>query len=69
MGHCGGTGIVLSTALLVRMFPAAFMTQESPQLHFNLTVSKELFLGLLTLLLLFNTYLVTERLELRKTRE
>lgn len=63
------TGIALSTGLLVLMFPAAFMTEDSPQLHFNIAVSKELFLGLLTLLLLFNTYLVTKRLELRKTRE
>lgn len=63
------TGIALSTGLLVLMFPAAFMTEDSPQLHFTIAVSKELFLGLLTLLLLFNTYLVTKRLELRKTRE
>lgn len=63
------TGVAISSGLLVLTFPAAFMSDDSPQLHFNIAVSKELFLGLLTLLVLFSTYLLTKRLELRRTRE
>ena len=35
----------------------------------EIEVSRELFLGLVALLILFNTYIITRRLELRKTRE
>lgn len=63
------TGVAVSAGLLVLTFPAAFLATQKQQLHFELNVSKELFLGLVALLVLFNTYLVSKRLELRRTRE
>jgi diguanylate cyclase (GGDEF)-like protein len=63
-----GTGIVVSAGLLVITFPAAFLGNGG-QLHFELNVSKEMFLGLVALLVLFNTYLISKRLELRRVRE
>lgn len=63
------TGVAVSAGLLVLTFPAAFLSTNQQQLHFELNVSKELFLGLVALLVLFNTYLVSKRLELRRTRE
>lgn len=38
-------------------------------LHVNLEVPRELFLGLVAVLVLFNTYIVSRRLELRRVRE
>jgi diguanylate cyclase (GGDEF)-like protein len=63
-----GTGVVVSAGLLVLTFPAAFLGNGS-QLHFEINVSKEMFLGLVALLVLFNTYLISKRLELRGVRE
>ncbi len=62
------TGIIISTGLLILVFPAAFLSENS-QLHFEINVSKEAFLGLVAMLLLFNTYLIWKRSELRKLRE
>ena len=62
------TGVAVSVGLLVITFPAAFLSRGS-QLHFEIYVSKEMFLGLVALLVLFNTYLITKRLELRRVRE
>lgn len=61
------SGIVVGAGLLALTFPSAFMSGE--QLRMELEVSRELFLGLVALLILFNTYIITRRLELRKTRE
>jgi diguanylate cyclase (GGDEF)-like protein len=63
-----GTGVAVSAGLLVLTFPAAFLGNGA-QLHFELNVSKEMFLGLVALLVLFNTYLISKRLELRRVRE
>ncbi len=41
------TGVLVEVALLAILFAAAFMKHES--VHFELTVSRPLFLGLLTL--------------------
>lgn len=60
-------GVLLGAGLLAMAFPAAFMSHEN--VHFEITVSRQLFLGLVTLLILLNTYLVSRRLELRKVRE
>jgi diguanylate cyclase (GGDEF)-like protein len=60
-------GILVSSGLLTISFPAAFFTNQA--VHFELTVSKQLFLGLLVLLVLLNAYLVSRRMELRRTRE
>jgi diguanylate cyclase (GGDEF)-like protein len=62
-----GTGILVGTGLIVVAFPATLLTEGS--LHMEIDVSRELFLGLVTLLILFNTYVITKRVELRRTRE
>jgi diguanylate cyclase (GGDEF)-like protein len=61
------TSIALATGLLVVIFPAVFMRRGS--LHLEVSVSRELFLGLIVLVVLFNTYLFSKRLELRRVRE
>ncbi|HUN89139.1 MAG TPA: GGDEF domain-containing protein [Terriglobales bacterium] len=63
-----GTGIVVSVGLLILAFPSAFLSSGG-QLHFEIYVSKEMFIGLVALLVLFNAYLVSKRLELRRVRE
>ncbi len=60
-------GVLLGAGLLAVAFPAAFL--EHGSVHFEITVSRQLFLGLVALLILLNTYLVSRRLELRKVRE
>lgn len=61
------SGIIAGVGLLALAFPAAFMSSE--KLRMEIEVSRELFLGLVALLILFNTYVITRRLELRKTRQ
>src|SRR5215471_11672951 len=61
------TGVLVGTGFLALLFPAAFAKQGS--FHFELTVSKPLVFGLIAMLTLTNTYVVTRRLELRKLRE
>jgi len=61
-----GTGILVGTGLVAILFPGAIL--RSGSLHFELTVSRELFLGLVALLVLFNTYMISSRLKLRRTR-
>jgi diguanylate cyclase (GGDEF)-like protein len=61
------TGVLVGTGFLALLFPAAFAKQGS--FHFELTVSKPLVFGLMAMLTLVNTYVVTRRLELRKLRE
>jgi len=61
------TGILAATGLLAVLLPAAFL--KSGNLHFEITVSKELACGLLVLLTLANTYVVSRRLDLRRLRQ
>jgi diguanylate cyclase (GGDEF)-like protein len=61
------TGILVGTALLAVLLPSAFL--KSSNLHFEVTVSKELACGLFVLLILANTYIVSRRLEFRKLRQ
>lgn len=61
-----GTGILVGTGLVAILFPSAILHTGS--LHFEVTVSRELFLGLVALLVLFNTYMISSRTKLRKTR-
>jgi diguanylate cyclase (GGDEF)-like protein len=61
------TGLLVSGGLLAVLFPAAFLKKEA--LHFEITVSRPLVLGLLTLVALLNIYLTSRRLELRRVRE
>jgi len=60
------TGILVAAGLLAILFPGAILRKEN--VHFELSVSKELFLGLIALLVLFNTYMISSRLKLRRTR-
>ena len=61
------TGILASTALLALLLPAAFLRNDN--IHFEITVSRPLAIGLFVLLALLNTYLVTRRFEVRRLRE
>ncbi|MGH9511113.1 MAG: GGDEF domain-containing protein [Terriglobales bacterium] len=61
------TTILVSTTLLAILFHAAFFQNES--IHFELTVSRPLVIGLFVLLALLNTYLVRKRIEVRRLRE
>jgi len=62
-----GTGILVGAGLLALIFPAAILQQGN--VHMELTVSRELFIGLVALLILFNTYVIGRRLDLRRARE
>jgi diguanylate cyclase (GGDEF)-like protein len=62
-----GTGTVVAGGLLVALFPSVVMRDGSIRLELN--VSKELFYVLICLLILFNTYVVTRRVEFRRTRQ
>jgi diguanylate cyclase (GGDEF)-like protein len=61
------TGALVSAGLLALVIPAAFLKEET--IHFQITVSRQLVIGLLVLLALLNSYLVTRRLDLRKARQ
>ncbi|MBZ5513595.1 MAG: GGDEF domain-containing protein [Acidobacteriia bacterium] len=62
-----GTGIVAGAAFLALLYPAAILHQGT--VHLELIVSREAFVGLAALMILFNTYMITRRLELRRMRE
>ncbi len=61
------TGLVAGGALILMLLPAAFAGGSN--LHFEITVSRQLVVGLIVLLILLNTYLVSRRIELRRLRE
>src|SRR5208283_5240139 len=61
------TGILAGAGLLTVLLPAAFL--KSGSLHFEITVSKELACGLLVMLTLTNTYVVSRRIEVRQLRQ
>jgi diguanylate cyclase (GGDEF)-like protein len=61
-----GTGIVVGAGLLALTFPAAVMGGKD--FRVEIQVPRELFFGLVALLTLFNTYVFTRRLDLRRTR-
>ncbi len=60
------TGILVSIGLFAVLFRAAF---KEDTVHFELTVSRPLVIGLFVLIALLNTYLVTKRFEVRRLRE
>jgi diguanylate cyclase (GGDEF)-like protein len=60
------TGILVSAGLLALLFRAAF---SGDSVHFEITVSRPLVIGLFVLLALLNTYLVNKRFEVRRLRE
>ena len=61
------TGVLVSGTLLAVLFHAAFLKNDG--IHFELTVSRPLAIGLFVLLALLNTYLVSKRFEVRRLRE
>jgi diguanylate cyclase (GGDEF)-like protein len=61
------TGVLVGAGLLAVLLPAAFL--KSGSLHFEITVSKELACGLLVVLTLANTYIVSRRVEFRQLRQ
>jgi diguanylate cyclase (GGDEF)-like protein len=61
------TGLLVGAGMLAILYPAAFLKQGN--IHFEITVSRPLVLGLVALLALLNTYLLTRRLEIRRLRE
>ncbi len=63
-----GTGMLVGAGLLTLLYPAAILKQGNVQMDVQIEASRELFLGLLVLLILLNTYVVTRRLSLRRTR-
>ncbi|MGE5326626.1 MAG: GGDEF domain-containing protein [Deltaproteobacteria bacterium] len=62
-----GTGILVGAAFIALAFPSAILHEGS--LHFEIDVSRELFISLVAMLVLLNTYVISRRLELRRTRE
>jgi len=60
------TGVLVSATLLAILFRAAFLEND---IHFELTVSRPLAIGLFAMLALLNTYLVAKRFEVRRLRE
>ena len=61
------TGILLGTGFLALLLPTALM--KTDDFHFDITVPRQLVVGLLVLLILLNTYLVSRRIELRRLRQ
>jgi len=62
-----GIGILVAAGLLALLFPSAILRQGNVRME--IAVSRELFASLVALLVLFNTYIVSRRLELRRTRD
>ena len=61
------TGILVSLVILVIALPSAFLKNNN--VHFEITISRPLAVGLVVLVALLNTYLVGRRLEVRRLRE
>ncbi|PYV11578.1 MAG: hypothetical protein DMG23_03940 [Acidobacteria bacterium] len=62
-----GTGILVGVGLLALIFPSAILRRGNVRMEIE--VSRELFVSLVALLILFNTYIISRRLELRRTRD
>jgi diguanylate cyclase (GGDEF)-like protein len=60
------TSILVSVGLLSILLPGSF---KGDTIHFEITISRPLAIGLFVLLALLNTYLVTKRFEVRRLRE
>ena len=61
------TGILVSLGMLVIALPSAFLKNNN--VHFEITVSRPLAIGLVVVVALLNTYLVGRRMEVRRLRE
>lgn len=60
------SGTVGGCTLLCILFPSAFL--QPGAVHLEITISRRLFFGVIGLLILLNTYVVTRRAELRRVR-
>ena len=60
-------GALVTAGLIALIAPAAFTRQQ--EIHLEVTVSRQLVVGLFVLVTLLNSYLLTRRLELRRTRQ
>jgi diguanylate cyclase (GGDEF)-like protein len=60
-------GFMVAIGLLALIAPAAFISQD--EVHLQVTVSRQLVVGLFVLVTLLNSYLITRRLDLRRTRQ
>jgi len=60
-------GALVTIGLLALIAPAAFM--KPGDVHLQITVSRQLVVGLLVLITLLNSYLAARRLDLRRTRQ
>lgn len=61
------TGVLAGAAFVAIAFPSAIL--KAGYLHVDFEVSRELFIALIALLILLNTYVISRRMELRRTRE
>jgi diguanylate cyclase (GGDEF)-like protein len=61
------TGILVSLGILAIALPSAFLKNDN--IHFEISVSRPLAVGLVVLVGLLNTYLVERRMEVRRLRE
>ena len=61
-----GTGILVAAGLVAILVPSALLYRGP--VHFEISVSPLLFLGLIALLVVFNTFVITGRLKLRRMR-
>lgn len=62
-----GAGILVGAGFIALTFPSAILREGN--FHMEFDVSRELFISLIALLILLNTYVISRRLELRRTRE
>ncbi len=61
------TGVLVSLGLVAVTLPSMFLQRDN--IHIEFDVPRPLVLGLIVLMVLMNTYLVSRRLELRRVRE
>ena len=61
------TGVFVTVGFLALLATAAFLKQE--EVHLQISVSRQLVVGLFVLLALLNSYLISRRLDLRRTRQ
>ena len=61
------TGLLLGFGFLAMLLPSALM--KTGDFRFEIAVPRQLMVGLLVLLILLNTYLVSRRIELRRLRQ
>ncbi|HEY3929804.1 MAG TPA: GGDEF domain-containing protein [Candidatus Koribacter sp.] len=60
-------GVMVTACLLIVLFPGTFL--KGGHFEVEISISKEVFFGLIALLALANTYIVTRRFQYRKTRQ